>query len=71
MLGCGTAVAAAGRCVNHGFLRFERIVSRRLDRATKALGPVFVAIALVLIGTCAFVFFEVSIGALGDQKEDC
>ncbi|GAA6013565.1 hypothetical protein JCM8202_000735 [Rhodotorula sphaerocarpa] len=57
----GAVVAAAGHCVNRGFLRFERIVSRRLDRATRALGPVFVAVAVVLIATCAFAFFEANL----------
>ncbi|GAA5863807.1 hypothetical protein JCM3774_001164 [Rhodotorula dairenensis] len=58
MLSCARAVSAAGRCVNQGFLRFERVVSRRLDRATRALGPVFVATAVVLIGASAFAYFE-------------
>ncbi|GAA5976179.1 hypothetical protein JCM10908_005409 [Rhodotorula pacifica] len=58
MLACSRVVSAAGRCVNNGFLRFERAVSRRVDRATKALGPLFVGIAVVLIGTSAFAYFE-------------
>lgn len=59
MLSCAGLVLTAGRCVNRGFLRFERVVSRRLDRATRALGPVFVATAIVLIGLSAFAYFEV------------
>ncbi|GAA5950971.1 hypothetical protein JCM8115_005022 [Rhodotorula mucilaginosa] len=58
MLSCAGLVSTAGRCVNRGFLRFERVISRRLDRATQALGPVFVATAIVLIGLSAFAYFE-------------
>ncbi|KWU41499.1 zf-DHHC-domain-containing protein [Rhodotorula sp. JG-1b] len=58
MLSCAGLVSTAGRCVNRGFLRFERVISRRLDRATQALGPVFVATAVVLIGLSAFAYFE-------------
>ena len=61
MLSCAGLVSTAGRCVNRGFLRFERVISRRLDRATQALGPVFIATAIVLIGLSAFAYFEVSL----------
>ncbi|BGP38635.1 hypothetical protein JCM10450v2_002585 [Rhodotorula kratochvilovae] len=55
MLGC---LNGASRRVNRGFRAFERFVSRRVDRATRVLQPVFLGLALLLISLCAFTFFE-------------
>ncbi|GAA5925412.1 hypothetical protein JCM3775_001404 [Rhodotorula graminis] len=54
-LGC---LSAAGRRVNRGFLCFERYVSKRVDKATRVLQPLFLLLAVVLISLCAFCFFE-------------
>ncbi|KAK4331530.1 Palmitoyltransferase [Rhodotorula toruloides] len=58
MLSCSSVIAGAGRCVNKGFRRFEKTVARRLDAASRRLGPLFVSLAVLLISACAFAFFE-------------
>ncbi|GAA5948917.1 hypothetical protein JCM21900_003472 [Sporobolomyces salmonicolor] len=42
------------RCVTRSF----RAVEKQADRATRFVGPLFVAIAVVCIAACAFAFFE-------------
>lgn len=60
MLSCSSVVAGAGRCVNRGFRKFEKTVARRLDAASRRLGPLFVGLAVALISASAFAFFEAS-----------
>ncbi|TNY22744.1 DHHC palmitoyltransferase-domain-containing protein [Rhodotorula diobovata] len=47
-----------GRKVNRCFKAFERFVARRADKATRVLGPLFLALAVGLISLSAFCFFE-------------
>ncbi|GAA6038892.1 hypothetical protein JCM8097_000559 [Rhodosporidiobolus ruineniae] len=46
------------RAVTSCVYRSFRAVERRADRFTRFVGPVFVAVAVVLISICAFTFFE-------------
>ncbi|GAA5967294.1 hypothetical protein JCM11641_000504 [Rhodosporidiobolus odoratus] len=46
------------RVVSNAVYRSFRAVERQADRFTRFVGPVFVAVAVVLISSCAFAFFE-------------
>ncbi|ORY73264.1 DHHC palmitoyltransferase-domain-containing protein [Leucosporidium creatinivorum] len=47
--------SACSRCVFRTFKRFEK----GMDRLTGRVGPVFVGLAIILIGGCAITFFDV------------
>ena len=49
-------LASCSRCVFKSFKRFERWGERFVSR----IGPFFVALAVLLIGSCAFTYFDVS-----------
>jgi len=65
-----------GRKVNRCFKAFERFVARRADKATRVLGPLFLALAVGLISLSAFCFFEarpcpaLSVGPLLELASD-
>lgn len=54
MRGCFRSLSS---CVFRSF----RAVEKQADRFTRFVGPVFVAVAALLISFCAFTFFEASL----------